>query len=89
MGKEKQFEKDGTTDKYRKPDIIKFGKERYKFKTKGQGFYYSYLNIDLTNRNAIARTYGKGYKDKLIDISNNDADVITHLKKYPNKNLFT
>src|SRR5690606_24261723 len=84
MGKEKPFEKDSITDRYSKPDIMKFGKERYKFKTQGQDFYYTYINTDITKKTAIAISYGKDYKKKLIEISNNDSDVITHLKKYPN-----
>lgn len=84
MGKEKPFEKDSITDRYSKPDIIKFGKERYKFNTQGQVFYDTYINTDITKKTAIVRSYGKDYKKKLIEISNNDSDVITHLKKYPN-----
>lgn len=84
MGKEKPFEKDSITDRYSKPEIIKYGKSKYEIKTQGQVFYDTYINTDITNKTAIKRSYGKGYKDKLIEISKNDSDVITHLKKYPN-----
>lgn len=84
MGKEKHFEKDRITGKYNKPEIMKFGVNRYKFKTQGQLFYNTYIETDLTNKTAIAKSYGKDYKKKLIEISNNDADFISHLKKYPN-----
>ena len=82
MGKEKPFERNSMTDKYDKKTIINFGKNKYKIE--GQVFYNTYINIDITNKIAIAKSYGKGYKNKLIEISNNDVDVISHLKIYPN-----
>lgn len=84
MGREKPFEKDRFTDRYKKPKIIEYGKNRYKFKTSGQDFYKYYRDTDISNKVAIAKSFGKGYKDKLIEISNNDADIISHLKQYPN-----
>ncbi len=84
MGKEKAFEKNRITDKLDKPAIMKYGKEKHRLKTKGQVFYQTYRDIDITKKEAIARTFGKGYKEKLIEISNNDADVISYLKNYPN-----
>ncbi len=84
MGKEKAFEKNRITDRLDKPAIMKYGVNKYGFKTKGQVFYQTYKDTDITKREANARDFGKGYKEKLIEISNNDADVISHLRKYPN-----
>ncbi len=43
----------------------------------------SFKDIDLTKKESIAKEFGKGYKDILISISNNDTDVISDLKKWP------
>lgn len=83
MGKEKNFERD-INDKYSKEEIIEFAKNRYKLKKgRGQGFYNTFINIDLTRKTTLPDEY-KDYKQKLIEMSNNDAKVISHLKKYPN-----
>ncbi len=80
MGKERCFERD-RNGKLKKPDIVKFGKERYKFETDGQTFYTTYRDINLTNKKAIAEEYKKGYKNILKEIANNDAEFTSHLDK--------
>lgn len=82
MGREKDFEKD-RNDKCPKKEIMQFAKNRYPG-ISAQQFYNIYQGFDITARVANAKEYGKGYKDKLIEISNNDAEVISHLKNYPN-----
>lgn len=47
-------------------------------------FYRAYKEINIKDRKLIAYDFGKGYKDIIQDISNNDAKVIIHLKKFPN-----
>ena len=64
--------------------IVKFAEEKYNFKD-GQSFYRSFINeTDLDNLPAIAIVFGKGYKSKLIRLSNNDYRIINELKSYPN-----
>jgi len=82
IGKEKPFLKNDD-DKYPKADIIKFAKNRYSLND-GQGFYNEFRNIDTTNKVAFARHLGKDYKNIIFDISNNDKDIISALKEYPN-----
>lgn len=81
IGKEKVFERNAN-DLYNKTEIIQFAKNRYKIN--GQGFYSEFKSLDITNKISIAKSYGKGYKEKLIHISDNNAEVISVLKKYPN-----
>lgn len=80
MGKETPFEKN-ENDKYDKNTIENFGQNRYKCSK--QGFYRNFINIDITKKTSIPQSFGKEYKQKLITISNNDSNVIAHLKKYP------
>jgi hypothetical protein len=80
MGKEIPFEKNDL-DKYNKNTIENFGKNRYNCSK--QGFYRAFIDIDITNKASIPKSFGKEYKQTLITISNNDSNVITHLKKYP------
>ena len=47
-------------------------------------FYRTYKDLDITDKKSIANSYGRGYKEKIIEISNNDVKVIHHLKDYPN-----
>jgi hypothetical protein len=80
MGKEIPFEKNDL-DKYNKNTIENFGKNRYNCSK--QGFYRAFIDIDITNKASIPKSFGKEYKQTLITISNNDSNIITHLKKYP------
>ncbi len=82
MGIENNFERD-QNDHYSKGEIEAYAKERYP-ETSMQGFYREFKEIDITNKINISRNFGKGYKDKIIEISNNNAKIITHLKNYPN-----
>ena len=62
---------------------MNFAKERYKHSSP-ETFYRAYKDIDITNKVLIAYEFGKGYKDIIKTLSNNDAKVIKHLKKFPN-----
>ncbi len=81
-GKEKGFERN-ENDKFIKTEIELFCKNRHPL-ISAQGFYRAFIGIDITNKTLIANSFGKGYKEKLIKISNNDIDIIKHLKEYPN-----
>jgi len=50
----------------------------------GQSFYREYRKINTMPTHEIAIAFGKGYKEKLIKLSNNNAKIIKLLKKYPN-----
>ena len=67
---------------YSKADIIKYGKEQY---GTGQGFYRAFKDIDLNNMIAFVRSLPpkdkKQWKQIITDLSNNDADVVSWLKK--------
>ncbi len=82
LGIEKLFEKN-ENDLYPASLVKNFAENKYGFKN-GQSFYRCFKDLDITNKTAIARTYGKSYKEKIIGISNNDARVISYLKKFPN-----
>lgn len=82
MGEEKNFHRD-ENDKFPKAKIEAFAKERYPQIGK-QAFYRQFKGIDITKKIAIAITFGKGYKKKLIKLSNNDAKFMAHIGKYPN-----
>jgi hypothetical protein len=81
IGKESPFEKNNF-DKNNMAFIKNFGINRYK--CSGQGFYRAFKDFDITKKNLIVREFGKDYKKIIITISNNDSNVINHLKKYPN-----
>ncbi|MBA7545648.1 hypothetical protein ES705_38019 [subsurface metagenome] len=81
MGIENDFERN-ENDQYKKSKIEAFARERHP-KTSSQGFYRHFTGIDITNRLAIANSYGAGYKEKIIEISKNNSKVIIHLKDYP------
>lgn len=83
MGIERHFEtnENGLFDRTK---IETFAENRYP-NTSKQGFYRAFKNeINLSDKKGIALSFGKGYKETIIKISNNDAKVITHLKDYPN-----
>lgn len=82
LGRVKAFERN-EDDNYVKKEIEQYAKNVYP-KISPQMFYRHYIDIDITNKLAIANTFQKGYKNKLIEISGNDAQIITYLKKYPN-----
>ena len=81
LGVEKSFEKN-ENDLYPASYIKRFAENKYDFKD-GQIFYYHFTNINIKNKSAFAKIFGKDYKEKVIAISNNDAKVISHLKDYP------
>lgn len=82
MGLESNFEKNENTN-YNKREIMEFGKSKYKFNSQGEGFYREFMNIDLTKKIAIAKSF-KNYKQILIEISGNNYKIIEELKEYPN-----
>ena len=82
MGVENYFKRD-ENDKYKRTEIEAFAQERYPGTSK-QGFYRAFIEIDITKKVEIAKTFGPGYKRKIEKISNNSAKVIHHLKNYPN-----
>jgi len=82
QGKEKPLPKD-ENGKWDKKAIEAFSKNRYP-ETSTQQFYNGIRDIDITNKIAIANSFGKGYKEKVIEISNNDIEIITYLKNWPN-----
>lgn len=82
MGLENHFELN-ENDQYPKKKITDYAENKYGLKD-GQGFYRAFRDIDLTNKLSIANSFGRGYKEKIIEISEYDSKVITHLKDYPN-----
>jgi len=82
MGTEGIFSKNDN-GKYIKSEIEEYATVKYP-DCSPQGFYRSFKDLDIKNRNAIANSFGKGYKEILISISNNDSKLITYLKNYPN-----
>lgn len=82
MGRAKHFERDENGE-YKRTEIESFAKNHYP-NCSAQGFYRVFRNLDISNKVAIAKEYGRGYKDKLIAISDNDNELLTHLKSYPN-----
>ena len=68
-----------------KQEIIDLGKKKY---GTGQGFYRQIKEIDLLNMIAYVKSLPqkdhKKWKDVIIEISGNDADVISWVKKQPN-----
>ncbi len=83
MGTETQFAKNDN-GQFLKSEIETFVKNSYPNCTSSQGFYRSFKDLDITKKTAIANSFGRGYKEKLITISNNDNKLITYLKNYPN-----
>lgn len=85
LGIEDQF-----IDKEDKPAIIAFGKNRYKLKTSGQGFYNRLLdnNLDLLDMATTVKNLPQKDRSKwkaiITELSNNNAAVILWLKKQPN-----
>ncbi|PZX16448.1 hypothetical protein LX69_01943 [Breznakibacter xylanolyticus] len=82
MGLEKNFTCN-ESDKYIRKDIENFVINKYP-QTSPQGFYRAYIEIDITNKKAIVNNFGNNYKKHIIKISNNNARIIDHLKRYPN-----
>jgi len=67
-----------------KAEIIDFGKQKY---GTGQGFYREIRSIDLNNMTAFVRSLQKNdrckWRETIITISGNDADVISWVNKQP------
>lgn len=82
IGRGKTFERN-QDDKFPKNDIEKFAEERYTEASKAM-FYREFIRMDLTRKDLIAIEFGKGFKDVILSISNNDAKISNYLKKFPN-----
>lgn len=81
MGLENQFEKN-EYNKWSRKNIENFAHEKYLI-TNVQGFYKAFIDIDITMKTSIANSF-KNYKKFIIEISKNNAKIITYLKNYPN-----
>lgn len=66
-----------------KKEIEDYGVVNYGF-TDGQSFYREFLRLFKAKKHDITNEFGEGYKQKLIDLSQNNAQIIKHLEKYPN-----
>jgi len=79
LGKELSFPND-----FGKKEIINFGNNRY---GTGEGFYKAFKECDISKSASFVRSMTKRdrsiWKPAIIAISNNDADIIDYLKKYP------
>jgi len=65
-----------------KKEIENYGVENYGFED-GQNFYRHFSRLYTAKPHEIALEFGKGYKEKIIDLSQNCAKVIKHIEKYP------
>lgn len=78
----------GKTDQFTvgdKRSIIDYGSRRY---GTGQGFYATFINIDLNDIHRTIRSFPSKdrptWKQILIEVSENDADIIAWTGKQPN-----
>lgn len=76
--------KEPLSDKMTAIEIIKYGKNRYKT---GQGFYRELLNINYSGLNTYIKSMTQKdrvkWKKIITEISGQDADVVSWLKKQP------
>jgi len=70
-------------DLWPKKEIIQIAENIYSL-TDGQGFYRAFIDTDITSPLIIEQTFGKGYKDIVIKISNNNSDFIKKLDSLNN-----
>lgn len=71
-----------------KQGIINYGRNKYQTKS---GFYQAFNDFDIDSQKRmngfvekLSEKDKKKWKSIIIEISNNDADVINHLKNFPN-----
>ncbi len=65
-----------------KKQIEEIGRERTN--KSGQGFYRSFIEIDLNNTKLLKNIFSDNWKDEIIELSNNDPIVSEYIKiKYP------
>jgi hypothetical protein len=80
IGKENPF-----PNNFTKQEIILLGKNKY---GTGEGFYKTINKLDLTQTftfvNSLTPKERKDWKERLIEISSNDADIVTYLHKFLN-----
>ena len=80
LGKEHNF-----PSNFGKKEIVEFGKIHY---GTGEGFYKNINKLDLTKTytflNSMTKKDRANWKAVIIDISKNDADIISYLRKFPN-----
>jgi len=82
MGIEKAPERN-EFDKMPKKKIMAIAESLYP-KTNAQGFYKEFKDMDLTKKRAFSMTFGRDYKEKIIEISGNDSKIGNHLRDWPN-----
>lgn len=75
------FEKNND-DKWPKAEIIRFAKSRYP-EISPQMFYREFTSDDITNAVKYPSSWGRDYKDKIIQASKNDHKIILALKNWP------
>lgn len=80
LNKESRF-----PNNFGKKEIIEFGKNKY---NTGEGFYKTINKLDLTKTTSFVQSMSKKdraqWKAAIADISNNDADVVNYLTRFPN-----
>lgn len=80
LGKERPF-----PNNFSKKEITEYGNRIYET---GEGFYKTFLNFDITQTYTFVNSMNSddraNWKNKLIDISNKDAEIIGYLSKFPN-----
>lgn len=80
LGKETSF-----PGNFGKKEIIEFGRKRY---NTGEGFYKHIKNLELTKTATFVQSMNKRdrnyWKVAIVDISNNDANVVSYIRGFPN-----
>lgn len=82
LGLKRDFDRDDN-DNYSRIQIEEYARNEYP-NISCQSFYRTYIEILSKSKLDIALHMKKGYKEKVITISNNNAKVIQLLEKYPN-----
>lgn len=68
-----------TEGSFIKSELEKIGRE--KTAGTGQSFYKEFTKIDVNNLSILNGQFGAGWKDVIIELSNNDSKIIEYLKK--------
>lgn len=82
LGLRNYFERNNDGD-YSRSEIEAYAKENYP-NISHQMFYRTFIEIDITKKDVIRSSFGKEYKDILIEISNNNPILKKHLESIPN-----
>lgn len=81
IGKANHFDRD-ENDLLPKSRIIAYANNKYGIT--GNVFYNVFKDIEYTNKLAISKSFGKGFKEVITHISSNDSDIISELKQFSN-----